>query len=988
MLSLKEHKDPRLFRVGEMRDHAYFIPFTRKGDLTKSRKNSPLFINLNNSWEFTYYSSYTKIDERLIASREISDTRMIDLPECWQTRGVDFAQYQHSPYQFIFDPPHVPESNPCAVYRRLVSIELEEGIRYELHVEGKASCVYLFVNGQRVGFGSSPHNDSAFDLTDHLVNGENLIVMIVMKWCSGSYLDDQDMIRLNGIFRDVYLLKRAKGGIRDLRIVADMYGELMLDAEADDEVVAELYDADGRLVAEGTGAIQKHVVSDVKLWSAETPYLYRLVISCAGEFISREVGFRSIGVEGGVFTVNRVPVKLLGVNRHDSSLDNGYAVTEEEMERDLRMMKEHNINSVRTAHYPNSPIFYELCDRYGLYVMCEADMESHGCWHVGEWERVLYDEDYRGAVSDRIERMYHAYRNFASIVIWSLGNESSWGPNLRDAAAWLKAVDSTRPVHYEGIFKCSQNVIRHGEGAFEPELLDFRSGMYSSVQEMDKWLTLPPQEESRPIVLCEYSHSMGNSGGDLWQYTEKFFSHPRFCGGYVWEWCDHGMRCVSDEGEEYIGYGGDFISPKGDYMHGSNFCFDGLVSPDRIPHTALLELKEAYAPVRFEDFDGKSVRIVNRRSFTDTSDLSLGYELERDGIVVGTYEIDRVLSPLSDDTVELDLIKTDGNSHIVFFAKNREGREVCIREYEYTRKETDELCPHGISRLTVNESYDDIMISGEGFEYTVSRSTGMLVSAVKHGRELLTRPLSLCCWRAPVDNDNPCYGIEHAKEWERNGRYGYLRYPETDFRSCRVSSLDEKITVEGDVVFGGQGRYPVFCGHLTYSVSRRGALTVSVDGRVNESLPFWLPRFGFSTGLAADMSSVSYYGLGARENYADKFHYARTRLYKTDVDGLFEFYEKPQTCGVHTHARSLTLGNAETELSFVGDNFDFSLSRYSDEQLAATAHSYRLKDEGVIFLHLDWKMSGVGSTSCGSNQIPDNMKICAGEQISFSITMG
>lgn len=988
MLSLNEHKDPKLFRVGEMGDHAYFIPFTKKEDVTKVRKDSPLFINLNNSWEFNYYNTYTKIDESLITSREISDTALIDLPECWQTRGVDFAQYQHSPYQFIFDPPYVPESNPCAIYRKLVSLELEEGIRYELHIEGKASCVYLFVNGKRVGFGTSPHNDSAFDLTDHLVNGENLIVMVVMKWCAGSYLDDQDMIRLNGIFRDVYLLKRAKDGIRDLRISADMHGELLIEAEVESEVFAELYDADGRLVACGRGDRQSHTVRDVKLWSAETPYLYRLILSCAGEYISCQVGFRSISVEGGVFTVNQVPVKLLGVNRHDSSLYNGYAVTEEEIEHDLRMMKEHNINSIRTAHYPNSPIFYELCDRYGFYVMCEADLESHGCWHVGDWERVLYDEDYKGAVADRIERMYCAYRNFTSIVIWSLGNESSWGPNLRDAAAWLKSMDRSRPVHYEGIFKCSRNVIRHGDGAFEPELLDFKSGMYSSVQEMDKWLTLPPKEESRPIVLCEYSHSMGNSGGDLWQYTEKFFSHPRFCGGYVWEWCDHGMRCVTEDGREYIGYGGDYYSPKGDRMHGSNFCFDGLVSPDRIPHTALLELKEAYAPVRFEDFDGKSVRIVNRRSFTDTSDLTLGYELECDGVVVDVCEIDRVVAPLCETAVELDLALCDGNSHIVFFAKDREGREVCIREYERTRGPVPKLCPHKVSELTLKEDYDDIVISGEGFEYTVSRSTGMLLSAVKDGRELLTSPLSLCCWRAPVDNDNPCYGTEHAREWERNGRYGYLRYPETDFRSCVARDLGEKITVEGDVVFGGQGRYPVFRGRLVYSVSSSGALTVSIDGRVAEELPFWLPRFGFFLSLAEDMTSVSYYGLGEKETYADKFHYARTRLYKTDVDSLFEFYEKPQTCGVHTGVRSLSLEGDGCELSFVGDSFDFTLSRYSDEQLAVTAHNYQLRDEGVLFLHLDWKMSGVGSTSCGSNQIPEHMKICAGEKISFSITMG
>ena len=988
MLDLTEYKDPRLFRLGEMKDRAYFIPFADKEDIGKSREKSPFFINLNNFWEFTYFSTYAMLDAERLASREIDGARGIDLPECWQMRGEDFAQYQHSPYQFIFDPPYVPENNPCALYKKLLSIELEAGKRYELHIEGKASCVYLFVNGRKVGFGTSPHNESVFDVTDYLENGENLIAMVVMKWCAASYLDDQDMIRLNGIFRDVYLLKRSEDGIRDLTVRADMNGVLEFSAETDATVTAELFDAEGVCVARGEGASRQLFVDNVSLWSAETPYLYTLVLSCAGEYISQKVGFRTVSVEGGVFRVNGKAVKLLGVNRHDSSLDNGYAVTKEEIERDLLMMKEHNINSVRTAHYPNSPIFYELCDRYGFYVMCEADLESHGCWHVGDWERVLYDENYKAAVQDRIERMFRVYRNFSSIVIWSLGNESSWGPNLRDAAAWLKGVENTRPVHYEGIFKCGRDVIRHGDGAFEPSLLDFRSGMYSSVQDMDKWLTLPPEEESRPIVLCEYSHSMGNSGGDLWQYTEKFFSHPRFCGGYVWEWCDHGIRLKSEDGREYIGYGGDFYSPKGDYMHGGNFCFDGLVSPDRIPHTALLELKEAYAPIRFEDFDGKSVRICNRRCFTDTSELTLGYELERDGRVVDTGIIDVIIPAEEERVAELELGSLEGNSHIVFFAKDGDGREICMREFEASRAPCEELRPHRGGELTLVEKYDDVVIGGEEFSYKISRSTGRLTSIVKNGREQLTRPLTLCCWRAPVDNDNPCYGTEHAKAWEKNGRYGYLRYPETDFRGCTVICEDKKITVGGEVVFGGQGRYPVFRGRLEYTVSEHGALTVALDGRVNPELPFWLPRFGFLLALDGSMSGVTYYGRGERESYADKFHYVKTRLYRAEVDGLFEFYEKPQTCGVRTRARSLSLSDGKRELSFVGDSFDFSVSRYSDEQLANTAHHYQLRDEGEVFVHLDFMVSGVGSTSCGSNQIPDDMKICAGENISFKITLG
>ncbi|MBQ8849055.1 MAG: hypothetical protein IJ011_01825 [Clostridia bacterium] len=971
-----------------MEDHAYFIPFTKKEDLEKGRKNSPLFINLNNNWEFTYCDSPTKLDGSLIGGCEIDVERLIDLPECWQMHGADFAQYQHSPYQFIFDPPHVPEKNPCALYRKKIDLTLEENIRYELHIEGKASSVYLFVNGEKVGFGMSPHNDSAFDITPYLHNGENLISMLVMKWCAGSYLDDQDMIRLNGIFRDTYILKRAKNGIRDFTVSTEQDGILRLSVEAESPVSATLLDADGATVYEGVGSEQCLFVENVKLWSAENPYLYTLILHSAGEYVSRKVGFRSVCVKDGVFYVNGKNVKLLGVNRHDSSLTHGYAVTEEEMERDLIMMKKHNINAIRSAHYPNSPLFYELCDHYGFYVMCEADMESHGCNHVGDWERVLYEEDYHDAVLDRIQRMHRSYKNFSSIIIWSLGNESSWGPNLRDSAVWLKENDTTRPIHYEGIFKCYKNVNRHGDGAFEPDLLDFRSGMYTSVPDMQKWADLPQSEENRPIVLCEYSHAMGNSGGDLWQYTEKFFSSPRFAGGFVWEWCDHGMKLISENGDEYIGYGGDFYSPKGDRMHGGNFCFDGLVSPDRVPHTALLELREAYAPIRFEDFDGKSVRIVNRRLFTDTSDLSLGYELERNGKIIKKGTFDITLPPEGQLTAELDLGEPSGNSHVVFTARDLAGEHVCMREYEVSKEKSAELCPHQKGELTLTEHFDDVKISGNGFSYTVSRSEGKLTSLIKNGKEMLTSPLVLCCWRAPTDNDKPCYGVHHANEWEKNGHYGYLRYPETDFRNCDVRAEPSKVSVFGDVIFGGQGRYPVFCGRLEYSVSDRGALTVSIKGKVEEKLPFWLPRFGFYTAVDEDLSRIVYYGLGDKENYADKFHYAKTGLYETDVDGLFEFYEKPQTCGVHTRTRELSLSDGEGTLTVRGERFDFSVARYSDEQLANTPHNYQLKDDGALFLHLDFKVSGVGSTSCGSNQLTNEMKISAGEDISFSITLG
>ncbi|MBQ9112448.1 MAG: DUF4981 domain-containing protein [Clostridia bacterium] len=999
MYQFNEHRDPRIFRLGELSDHAYFIPFPTPINCTGDRRCSPFFTDLCSDWSFSYYACEAELPERFFEAGTVIDgEQSIDLPECWQMRGIDYAQYQHSPYPFIYQPPRVPQKDPCALYRKTVTLTPErENARYELHIEGKASCVYLWVNGHKVGYGESPHNDSAFDVTPYLVNGDNFIVMLVMKWCSGSYLDDQDMIRLNGIFRDVYLLRRAANGIRDYRVSTKADGTLSLWVDTDSVVSAELFDAEGVSVCVGVGNEQELYAPEVRLWSAEDPYCYKLVICCAGEYVAQNVGFREICIRDGVFYLNGEPIKLRGVNRHDSSPDRGYAVTYEDMERDIRMMKQYNINAVRSAHYPNSPLFYQLCDKYGLYVMCEADLETHGCSHVGDWPALMRSEEYHDAIVDRIQRMYRSCKNFTSIVIWSLANESSWGKNLRDATVWLKSVESERPVHYEGIFTYKgEEMPREGKDAFEPTLIDFRSGMYTASEKLLEIVRNENGETLRPIVLCEYSHAMGNSCGDLMQYEEIFESDDRCLGGFVWEWCDHALPLIDGDGLEYMAYGGYFPSPKGDHWHGGSFCVDGLTSPRREPHTSLLELREVFAPLRFEAYENGILTVRNRRYFKDLSDIKLSYSVERDGEVIDEGPIELNVPPRSTAVIGIPDAsgKASGNCHITFTAQTCEdtdiseaGMYVCMRQFELSRAQTQMPCPFEKSELCVTERGDEIRVAAEKFSYCFSRSSGALLRMTKQGAPMLAHPASLCCWRAPMDNDKPCFGYDHAKEWERNSRYGYIRYPETDFTDLNIVQTADGVTVSGKILLGGQGRIPVFSGELKYTVSARGALGMSICGDVNPDIPFWLPRLGFLLPLTPELSGVRYYGMGERENYIDKFHYAKVGMYEGTVDGLAERYIRPQTCGVHTRVRSLELSGTDVSFGAVGDDFTFGVSRYSDDQLADTPYDHMLKREDAVFLHLDAKMSGVGSTSCGGNQLPEAYRIGAGDHIDFTVTV-
>lgn len=990
ILEYSYHRDPKQFRVNEMPDHAYFIPFESAEKAKETRESSPYFHSLNGTWHFLWKPSLYEMDDFYINGFDLSDFEELSIPENWQLHGKDYAQYQTSPYPFIFDPPNVPEKNPCAAYVKDFDLQIAAGKRYELCFEGKDSCVYVWMNGEFVGYGEAPHCTSAFDVTPFLKNGKNRLCVLVLKWCAGSYLDDQDKIRLSGIFRDVYILERAENGLRDFHINTDVDGKVTLSADAESSVPAQIFDGD-KLLFEGN--IGKDPVSvqieDPRLWTAETPYLYDLILSCAGEYVHHAFGLRRVEVKDNVFFVNGKPIKLYGVNRHDSYPDTGYVVDMEKMQSELLMMKRHNINAIRTAHYPNDPRFYALCDKLGFYVLSEADMESHGCFYIGDWNYIANDPRYAEAIHDRMVRMYEALKNYSCIVIWSLGNESGWGENFKNEAVWFRNTDPTRPLHYEPASRIYHK-LEDEEKAFIIENLDMFSFMYPSVETSahlfdDETITIP-------FVLCEYSHAMGNSCGDMRFYDDLFQSDARYMGGFVWEWCDHAIQIKDENGVEFMGYGGDF----GEKHHQNNICMDGVVTPDRVPHSALLEIKAVYAPVRITRNENGELEIRNRNAFTDLSAYSMDWTVTADGKVTDSGSFVTKTLPDQCDTVKLPTKEPYCAKNAVLTVRVNLANNTLWADAGHTvaafsfplavaDKETvkETLPPPALSETRV-----EYTVSGNGFAYTFRKDEGTLEKMQIHGKNVLSAPLTWNCFRAPTDNDNSFQPkLNVSGQWKNTRNFGNIEYPELSVHNFNATVENDCVLLCGDFIFGVQGRCAVSVGRVEYRVYGDGKLEITQNGKISELLPYFLPRYGYIFSFEKPISDVVYYGYGPAESYEDKCSHALLGQYGYTPDDPTGAYEYPQESGSHCNTEWVTLKNGSTALRISGHKMSFCASRYDIHEVAKAKHQKDLIPMDGTNLYIDYRMSGVASASCGG-QIPDeSCRINAGEEFNFRISL-
>lgn len=992
----KHFENLNVLHENTMENRAYYIPASKNmGDLVENREQSDRFDLLSGDWQFRYFKSIYDLKERFFEiGTDLDDFEKVTVPSDWQNYGYDFEQYTNVEYPIPFDPPYVPHENPCGAYVKEFECHKDASApRVFLNFEGVDSCFYVWVNGAYVGYSQVSHSTSEFEITDSLVEGTNKLAVLVLKWCDGTYLEDQDKFRKSGIFRDVYLLRRPEKAVFDY-FVKTKINEDKTDVEIevnflDEEITPlsiALYDEENNLVGKAyekvdNGSAYQQVfaleIVNPTLWNPEEPYLYTLVMETENEVIVDKVGIREIKIENEIVYLNGQKIKFRGVNRHDSDPVTGFTISLEQMKKDLHMIKAHNFNAIRTSHYPNSPIFYQLCDKYGFMVIDEADHESHGvaeifyednAWenHCERWNGPLADNPiWIEPTLDRTKLCVHRDKNRPSVVIWSMGNESAYGVCFEEALKWTKEFDPTRLTHYEGAH------YRNHSKKYDFSNLDFYSRMYPSFEEIDDFLR---SNYRKPYITCEYSHAMGNGPGDFEDYFQVFHAHDNICGGFVWEWCDHGIyKGVAENGKPMYYYGGDH----GEYPHFGNFCMDGLVYPDRTPHTGLLEYKNVHRPLRIKEFNQKNGRLVlhNYMDFVDAKDyLNIRYEINCDGEVICSKTIDELPSipPHSDVGITLNLdVPAKGKCYLVIYTTLKKATEILPEGYELGFEET--LLDNADGRnqyaveltkkfekaegvIKVEETDTELLINGNDFSYTYNKHTGLFDELVRNGENLITRPMNINIWRAPTDNDR------HQKsEWYRAHYNRALPRAYT----TTYSIADGELIISTDISLSAAPVQRMLDVKAVWTVKATGDIDVKLDVTRNPEFPE-LPRFGLRLFVPEKMNKVTYYGMGPQESYRDKRRATYYGLFTSDTEKLHEDYLRPQENGSHFDCDFVELKGENRKLTVTcKESFSFNASPYTQEELENKKHNFELENSGSTVLCIDYAQNGIGSNSCG-----------------------
>lgn len=982
-------EDPATLHVGTEPNHAYFIPFKEEGMARLGdRLLSERITLLSGEWNFSYYPNRFVVPEHFMdPDFDDSSFDVIPVPSCWQILGYDRHQYTNVRFPFPYDPPYVPEENPCGAYRTTFTLSEEQcEERNYLHFEGVDSCFYVWVNGQFVGYSQVSHSTSEFEITSFVAPGENLLSVLVMKWCDGSYLEDQDKLRMSGIFRDVYLLTRPQNHIRDFTVrtpVEDDFKTAKIQVSFDwegseEEIVCTLYSPDGEELAKAKAENREvsFPLTDAVLWNAEDPNLYQLVIRTPGEVICHNVGVRRIEIRNAVLYFNGVAIKLRGTNRHDSDPFVGYAVDEEKLTTDLVLMKQHNMNAIRTSHYPNAPWATQLYDRFGFYVIDESDIEMHGTTSVYAnqpphghsyddylvpdrvYGSLCHDKRFEAAVLDRVQRNVERDKNSPCVLMWSLGNESGYGPNMEKAAAWIKSVDNERLVHYE-------SSIYQMEG-YQNDLscIDVYSRMYAPVDNVDAVCT--DDNMQKPFIQCEFIHAMGNGPGDIEDYFERLYRYDKFAGGFVWEWCDHAVWMGrTPDGRDKYGYGGDF----GEFPHDGNFCMDGLVYPNRTPHTGLLEWKNVARPVRTYLENGV-FKLHNYYDFTSLGGyLTLEYELTQNGETVQSGSIETPdLAPHAEAEIAIPYTLPDsGVCCLNVYYRLKE--EDDFREAGYLlgfdqfvlREEKAAFAAGPAQKISVRETERSFIVEGDGFRYVWNRLTGTFDALTSEQISFLDKPMEWNIWRAPTDNDRNI-----RREWERAG---YDRSTPRVYESS-AEQVDDAVVLKARLSLSAIYLQPCLTMQAVWTILPDGRISANIHVDRTKDFPY-LPRFGLRLFLPRAFDAVEYFGYGPFESYSDKHRASLLGKYETTVAQEHEDYLRPQENSSHYGCSHLAVADPDGGcLEAVGDSFSFNTSVYTQEELATKAHNYELEPCGSTVLCLDYKLSGIGSNSCGPQLLP------------------
>lgn len=988
-------ENPKLLHNNRLDARSYFVPYQDEDSaLTFERGNSNRFKLLNGVWKFCYLPMPSMVPQDFWHNdHDDSGWDSLTVPSNWQMEGYGYPHYTNVIYPFPVDPPKVATENPTGLFRRTFTLPDDwEDSNLFLRFEGVDNVFSVWVNGIEIGMSKGSRLPAEFDITKASVKGINTIAVKVLQWSDSSYIEDQDMWWLSGIFRDVYIIARPQTYIQDFFVkglldaaledgnldvslkIANVSGGLILETK--------LFDLEGNIVISASDTLLSEQVkinldvSKPEKWSAETPYLYRLLLSLKDihgnyiEAVSCKTGFRKIEVKDGLLYFNGVAIKFKGVNRHEHHPDLGRVIPMYIMLKDILLMKQHNINAVRTSHYPDDPRFYDLCDEYGIYVIDEADLECHGFAVIDDWSRLSNSREWKDAYVDRMVRMVHRDKNHPSIVMWSLGNESGYGENHKEMAKAAREIDNTRLIHYEG-----ETRLIFMEPGKEPEISDVFSTMYTDVPTMidlgkDKRL-------SKPHILCEYAHAMGNGPGNLKEYWDAFYDSDRLQGGFVWEWIDHGIRTTNAKGEEYFAYGGDF----GDTPNDGNFVIDGLIFPDRTPSPGLVEYKKVLEPIKVSvyDIEKGEFEVTNRFDFMSLKGLLLSWNLNSDGkpIDSGGFLMPEVL-PRESKRIVIPFnknIKVENSAQVYlnmdFSLSNKamwanfghilawEQIHISLKSNEYKKDTTANAY-----KLNCLDSDGCFKVIGNEFELSFDKNLGEIKEFSQNGKSILSLGPKLNFYRATIDND-----VNYLAMWKKFG---------LDKLTQRVDDVKIECKDDSEVVIICKARIapPVLAWGIDciykYSISIDGVIVLEVSGEPTGKLPEIFPRIGISMCLPNDLEWAEYFGKGPGETYPDSKQANKIGLYSMGVDSLFTPYIRPQENGNRSEVSWMSLTDLRGNgLMAAGlPTFNFSVSRYSIAELDKAKHLHELKANDVLHLNIDSEIHGLGSASCGPGQLP------------------
>ena len=986
MIVPRYYENLSVLHENTMPARAYYIPASRRMDnLVEHREESDRMQLLNGTWKFQYFNSIYDIQDSFFEKNyDTENFDEIQVPSVWQMAGYDTHQYTNIRYPFPYDPPYVPQDIPCGAYVHTFEYSRDEKApKSFLNFEGVDSCFYVWINGSYIGYSQVSHMTSEFDVTDVLQDGTNTVAVLVMKWCDGSYLEDQDKFRMSGIFRDVYILKRPKQAISDYHIktrIEDMLAKVEIEMKfySPLNVKISIEDRNGAVVALGSIAEEGTAVLEIaspELWNTENPYLYKLILETENEVIVDHIALRKIEIKDQVIYLNGQKIKFRGVNRHDSDPVTGFTISLEQLTTDLTLMKQHNFNAIRSSHYPNAPFFYEMCDKYGFMVIDEADIEAHGPFMIyrkedtdynrfKRWNEMIADDPaWEEAIVDRVKLMVERDKNRFCIVMWSMGNESAYGCNFEKALEWTKNFDPDRITQYESAR------YRNYDETYDYSNLDVYSRMYPALSEIQEYLD---KDGSKPFLLVEYCHSMGNGPGDFEDYFQMIQDNDKMCGGFVWEWCDHAIaHGTAENGKTIYAYGGDH----GEEIHDGNFCMDGLVYPDRTVHTGLLEYKNVYRPARVISYNKESGELVlhNYMDFDDLKDyVKISYELTQDGLVISKGILPEFsVAPHGEGKTNLKInVPENGKCYLklIYHLKKElplldEDHILGFDEIEVSKEDTkcklaEKWIPKTVvdSELQVNENDTQIHIKGREFAYTIDKRTALFTEMKFAGREYLNHPMELNIWRAPTDND-----MYIKSEWKK------AHYDKAYTRAYTTEVVQGKhgvkITSHASVV--AETVQKILDVTITWKIEAAGKIDADIAVTKDDEFPD-LPRFGVRMFLDKKLSAVRYFGMGPQESYCDKHQAASHGLYRADVGDLHEDYIRPQENGSHYDCEYVELNNSRYGIVASAEKaFSFNASYYTQEELEKKTHNYELIESDSVVFCVDYALNGIGSNSCG-----------------------